>query len=186
MAKKFYVLDEQGTVKSGDGRRSYRVLDGETAYAFIHSPHGRNIEFMKCEDEYGNEIGIEVPPENLAKYRREKNREDYLRQVQEEMGISIVSFDSVIIDGEEMSGEEAIPDEAMTAEELLMVKEERRLLKDALRALPKEEFYIIKGLFFDKPKKTEKSLGVELGVSQPAIHKKKMEILKKLKNILTQ
>ena len=184
MAKKFYVLDEQGTVKSSDGRRRYRVLDGETAYAFIHSPHGRNIEFMKCEDEYGNEIGIEVPPENLAEYRREKNREDYLRQVQEEMGISIVSFDSVIIDGEEMSGEEAIPDEAMTAEEMIMAREERLLLKDALRSLSKEELYIIKSLFFDTPRKTETSLGEELGISHQAIHKKKHKIFEKIKIFL--
>lgn len=185
MAKKFYVLDEQGSIKSSDGRRSYRMLDGEAAYSFIHSPFGRNIEFMKCEDEYGNEIGIEVPPENLAQYRRDKNREDYLRQVQEEMGISVVSFDAVIIDGEEMSGEEAIPDESMTAEERLIEKEERQALKDALRNLSKEELYIINGLFFDCPKKTEKSLSIELGVSQPAIHKQKVAILEKLKKILT-
>ena len=184
MAKKFYVLDEQGTIKSTDGTKSYALLQGEELHLYLKSPQGKNKEFLKAEDEYGNEIGIEIPPEKLAQYKKEKNREDYLRQVQEEMEITIVSFDSVIIDGEEMSGEEAIPDESMMAEELLIEKEERQKLKDALRSLSKEELYIIKGLFFDCPRKTETILGKEMGMSHQAVHKKKQKIFEKIKIFL--
>ena len=49
-------------------------------------------------------------------------------------------------------------------------------------ALSPEERALIQALFFDERKESE--LAVELGISQPAVYKRKMKILKKLKIFL--
>ena len=52
----------------------------------------------------------------------------------------------------------------------------------ALSLLTPEERALIQALFFDERKESE--LAVELGISQPAVYKRKMKILKKLKIFL--
>ena len=187
MAKKFYVLDEQGSIKSADGTKSYTLLQGRKLYDFLKSPQGRKRKFEVEEDENGDEIGVEIPEYLIPEYRREENRKDYLKHWQEELEITIVSFDAIDVNGEEVSGDELIADESvLSAEDLIVEKETRQQLKDAIRSLTKEEMYIIKGLFFTKPKKTEKQLSLELGGTQQSIHKKKVKILQKLKTFLIQ
>ena len=51
-----------------------------------------------------------------------------------------------------------------------------------LHKLTPEERALIQALFFDERKESE--LAVELGISQPAVYKRKMKILKKLKIFL--
>lgn len=55
-------------------------------------------------------------------------------------------------------------------------------LHTALSLLTPEERALIQALFFDERKESE--LAVELGISQPAVYKRKMKILKKLKIFL--
>lgn len=184
MAKKFYVLDENGTIKSADGSKKYRLLEGQDLYEFLHSPQRKEKAFLKTEDMNGNEIRIEIPSEHRTQYIKEVNRENYVRRIQRESEIQVVSFNTVIMDGEGMSGEEAIPDDSQSVEEQIIEREEIDSLKDALRSLSEEELYIIKSLYLDKPMRTELMLANEFGVSQPAIHYRKLSILKKIKKFL--
>lgn len=185
MAKKFYVLDEQGSIKSSDGKKRYTLLCGKKLYDFLQSPQGKRRKFTIEEDDNGDEIGVEIPEYLIPEYKREENRKEYLSHWQEESGITLVSYDAIDINGEEVSGDEIICDEtAVSAEELLIEKEDRQRLTDAIRSLTKEELYILKGLFFENPRKTETSLGKELGMTHQAIHKKKEKIFEKIKNFL--
>ena len=35
MARKYYLLDENGTIKSADGSKKYRLLEGQDLYEFL-------------------------------------------------------------------------------------------------------------------------------------------------------
>ena len=78
MAKKFYVLDEQGTIKSADGTKSYKLLQGEELYEYLK---GNKNFFDKVIDEAGDIIGIEIPKELSKPFRQEKRREEYLKEI---------------------------------------------------------------------------------------------------------
>lgn len=58
----------------------------------------------------------------------------------------------------------------------------RKKLPQALSLLTEQERYIITALYLDG--RSERDVARELGVSQPAIHKRQARILHKLKNLL--
>ena len=70
-------------------------------------------------------------------------------------------------------------DEQESVESVVLHKREVDRLHTALSLLTPEERALIQALFFDERKESE--LAVELGISQPAVYKRKMKILKKLK-----
>ena len=69
-----------------------------------------------------------------------------------------------------------------SVENTVLHKLEVDKLHTALSLLTPEERALIQALFFDERKESE--LAVELGISQPAVYKRKMKILKKLKIFL--
>ena len=73
-------------------------------------------------------------------------------------------------------------DEQESVESVVLLKLEVDRLHTALSLLTTEERALIQALFFDERKESE--LAVELGISQPAVYKRKMKILKKLKIFL--
>ena len=75
-----------------------------------------------------------------------------------------------------------ISDEQESVESVVLHKLEVDRLHTALSLLTPEERALIQSLFFDERKESE--LAVELGISQPAVYKRKMKILKKLKIFL--
>ena len=73
-------------------------------------------------------------------------------------------------------------DEQESVESVVLHKLEVDRLHTALSLLTPEERALIQGLFFDERKESE--LAMELGISQPAVYKRKMKVLKKLKLLL--
>ena len=73
-------------------------------------------------------------------------------------------------------------DEQESVESMALHKLEVDRLHTALSLLTPEERALIQALFFDERKESE--LAMELGISQPAVYKRKMKILKKLKIFL--
>ena len=69
-----------------------------------------------------------------------------------------------------------------SVESVVLHKLEVDRLHTALSLLAPEERALIQALFFDERKESE--LAMELGISQPAVYKRKMKILKKLKIFL--
>ena len=72
--------------------------------------------------------------------------------------------------------------EQESVESVVLHKLEVDRLHTALSLLTPEERALIQALFFDERKESE--LAMELGISQPAVYKRKMKILKKLKIFL--
>lgn len=77
---------------------------------------------------------------------------------------------------------EQFADDSENVEELAIRKVVYETLYKALDKLTKEEYSLVFALFFEN--KTEREIATLMGITQPAIHKKKTKILKKLKNIL--
>lgn len=69
-----------------------------------------------------------------------------------------------------------------SVENIVLHKLEVDKLHTALSMLTSEEQALIQALFFEEH--TESELAVKLGISQPAVYKRKMKILKKLKSFL--
>ena len=73
-------------------------------------------------------------------------------------------------------------DEQESVESMVLHKLEVDKLHTALSQLAPEEQVLLQALFFEE--RTESELAAALGISQPAVYKRKIKILKKLKIIL--
>lgn len=73
-------------------------------------------------------------------------------------------------------------DSAESVENTVLHKLEVDRLHTALATLTPEERALIQALFFEE--RSESEMAVELGISQPAVYKRKVKILKKLKLFL--
>ena len=77
---------------------------------------------------------------------------------------------------------EQFTDHHESVEDMVLRKISAEKLYQALAELSEKERELIVALFFEE--KTERELAVVLGISQPAVHKQKNKILKKLKTFL--
>ena len=184
MKKIFYILDDNGEFLSEDGKKRYRALTGQALYQYLRGEEGKKKYFdVWQDDDRAVMVGVEVPPERAKIYAAEKRRRRYLYSVMEELDISMTSLDVVLdAESEMVNGEHALPSLAIDIEESLVEKIEKEELHKALKRLTKEEREFIKALFFDGY--SERDYAKKTGVYHNAIHKKKLRILKKLKNFL--
>ena len=184
MKKIFYMLDSNGEFLSEDGKKRYKALTGQALYEYLRSEDGKRKYFdVWKDDDRAVMVGVEAPPERAKIYESEKRRRRYLYSVIEELDISITSLDVVIdTENEIVNGEHALPALSIDIEESLVEKIEKEELHKAIQKLTKEERSFIKALFFDGY--SEREYAKKTGVYHNAIHKKKLRILKKLKNFL--
>lgn len=77
---------------------------------------------------------------------------------------------------------EQFTDHHESVEDMVLRKISAEKLYQALEELSEKERELIVELFFEE--KTERELAAVLGISQPAVHKQKNKILKKLKTFL--
>lgn len=148
-------------------------MTGQEFYAFINSTEAKGRHFICMDDD----IVIEANEQQFREWSSEKNHSDYLRRC--EAGIETVSLYSDIMT-ECGSGEELLRD-PVDLEEKTMMKFRCQALQAALAELDSEDDYLLQRLYFAENKASERDLAAELGVSQPAVHKRKNKILKNLK-----
>ena len=184
MKKVFYILDSNGEFLSEDGKKCYKALTGQALYQYLRTEDGRKKYFdVWQDDDRAVMVGVEVPPERAKIYESEKRRRRYLSAVMEELDISITSLDIIV--GDEngtINGEHALPSLSIDIEDALVEKIEKEELHRAIQKLTQEERAFIKALFFDGY--SERDYAKKTGVYHNVVHKKKLRILKKLKNFL--
>ena len=113
-----------------------------------------------------------VSEKGYRAYKRPAWREAKAREVrlQKERSLDILEEDSVpISDGSLV--------EQIVEDKLLL-----EMLMEALEMLTVDERFLINELYFNN--KTERDLSDVIGISQPAVHKKRNKILEKLKKYL--
>ena len=117
---------------------------------------------------------IPVSKEVYYAFKRPAWRERKRRQVRAEKELSLEVFADA---GFEIPSGQALVDEIVEDKLLL------DMLSKALSELTEDERFLINELFFND--KSEREIACEIGVSQPAIHKRRNRILVKLKKLMT-
>ena len=177
--KKFYVVDPDGTIKSLDGTKTYKVLKGKALKEFLSSEEGKQRRFDICKDARGNCIGVELPPSMYKQHRKEENRKRYLAEMRKELDISEISIERKLLGDEEGNGEEILADDTVDLDNFIIRGEEKIILEKALAELSFEEKQIIYGIFYENL--TERALAEKLGLKKTYVHTQKLKILEKLK-----
>lgn len=149
------------------------MMTGIEFYRFINSPEGKGRYFIKWDD-----LVIEASKAQYDDWLREEKHSRYLRSHESEWETLSLYTD---LSQEGKNGEELIPDPSTDVELQAMDHVQREALTAALHQLDCSSFYLIYSLYLASSKKTEGELAVEIGVSQPAVHRRKEKILSNLK-----
>lgn len=117
---------------------------------------------------------MEVSHDDYVRHYKELERIRYLKKLDIENGlISMENMDDA--DSDNTSSSDYVPERAEIA---IMMKK----LSDCLLMLTDDELELIKAIFFDGL--SEREYALRKGVYNNAVHKKKVRILKKLKNLM--
>ena len=179
MAKKFLVWKD----KNCNGvNPEWLFLTGDEFYEFIQKEENKDRLFIKMPpiDKGEDEIIIEATKETYDKSEKERKRANYV--IQEMMKFETVSVytfadkDNADLYEKTASDEETVED--VVEKSILIGK-----LHEAIKTLNEEERKIVR-LYYFKDDATERSVAKQLGISQPALHKKIKKILEKLKNLV--
>ena len=120
----------------------------------------------------------EVSEEQYFEYKYEQNRHDYLKKNEQEA--LILSLDAMGAEGK--NGEVFIADERVNVEDEVVHKLMLEKLKNALGKLSSEELLLIDLLYSQL--KSERETAMLLGISQKAVNKRKVKLLRRLKKFL--
>ena len=186
----YYYEDQNGKYSSHTDARRFSRVSGKEAYAYLKSAEGsaegKTRRFMKSNDyeDGGEDVFVEIPAEYIRDYRQGERREQYVNDIREDAGFTEISLYAMQGDGNPddlLSGEELIADESVDAVAEVMHKMELETLRKALLSLSESEYQLIYDLFLKDNPLTERDLSKKYKVSQPIIHKRKMQIFEKLR-----
>ena len=182
----YYYEDQNGKYSSHTDARRFSRVSGKEAYAYLKSAEGKTRRFMKSNDyeDGGDDVFVEIPAEYIRDYRQGERREQYVNDIREDAGFTEISLYAMQGDGNPndlLSGEELIADESVDVVAEVMHKVELETLRKALLSLSEDEYQLIYDLFLKDNPLTERDLSKKYKVSQPIIHKRKMQIFEKLR-----
>lgn len=121
---------------------------------------------------------LEVPQEEYAAYYRAKNRRRYLAKLAAKCG----EFSTDMLTTDEFNGMDIFVDPGEPVEEVVIQKVLTGRLRACLLRLTQEERELIVDIFYRGL--SERDAAKLRGVSQMAIHKRKVSILEKIKIML--
>lgn len=123
---------------------------------------------------------VEVTEEVYLVYYRMKSRERFLEKKDCQHGVMYYCA----LDTDELLGEEMLPDLQTNVERDAVVNIMTEKLHHCLSLLDAQDSLLICELFFCG--RSERNLATQYGISQPAVHKRKIKILKELKELLNK
>lgn len=171
-------MDRQYYIKKNPSAQGSAVewikLDKQAFTDFLASPEGRDRRFVRIGD-----TTIEAPEPEYRDWQKEKNHKAYLRK--QARGVTVLPLSGNDLTGR-ANGEGVAADASVDMEAEVLHKMELEALQAALASLDGASYHIIHALYLSERRMTERELAEELGVSQPAIHKRKAKIEKILRN----
>ncbi len=182
--KKFYIVDENGTYVSTDGKTRFTCLIGEELYNYLNSEEGSKKKFDVDLDDNGDEIGIEVPEDKIKEHLKDKNHSDYLRSCEKEMGYTTVSLNADFDgkDDEAMTYEEIVADdECEDIAEAVAKNDQLRILRLSLNILDDDERALIDALFFANPPMKVSEYSRKSGIPRMTITDRRERIFEKIR-----
>lgn len=121
---------------------------------------------------------MEVTEETYKDLYKSKRRQKYINERSAENG----DFAYDMLTTDDFNGEDILLDESEPLDEQVVQKIMTDKLKCALPLLAEDEQELIRELFYEEL--SERKLAEKYGVSQVAIHKRKVKILEKLKKMM--
>lgn len=121
---------------------------------------------------------MEVTEETYRNFYKSKRRQKYIDERSAEN--NDFSYDMLTTD--DFNGEDILADESEPLDEQVVRKIMTDKLKSALPLLAEDEQKLIREIFYEEL--SERTLAEKYGISQVAIHKRKVKILEKLKKMM--
>ena len=121
---------------------------------------------------------MEVSKAQYDDFEKDRNRQRYIRK--ESKRVDEVSLDA--LDTDEFSGSDIVVDLSPQPDELVMNKFVSEMLYQCLDKLTADERELIDALYFYGM--TEKKLSEKYGISQQAVSKRHLKIIRKMKKIM--
>ena len=183
--KIYYIEDINGKFISENGSRRFNRLCGQEAYDYLERNKGKRFMKTTTEETGGDEVFVEAAKDSSVNYRVDERREQYVYDSITESGYSTISLyacEGKGDDGDTVSGEELIADENVNVEEKVMLREDIKMLYEAIDTLTDAEKFLVYALFLrDKPM-TEVQCGKILGITHQAVSKQKKALIEKFRN----
>ena len=182
MSTKFYIKNDNGNILSMDGKTRYTLLEGKAAYDFLKTEDGKRRCFHVEIDENGDKLGIEANPEIEKQYEADERHARYLRQIEVECNITVVSANMLVsVAGEDdIEMVETFADPETDVESSAMHNADIKVLRRALNMLTPQEYDLIYHLYLAENTMTERQYAARKKMAPMTIHNRKTAILKKL------
>ncbi len=161
----------------------YYIFNQESESKYTQISEEEYIQIRKLDGErkfinLGYAV-LEVDRYEYIQFYKEKRRQKYLLEEailhREFHYHTLDNGEELIVDASREPIDKAVIDKIFSKDSL-------EKLNEALKCLPEEELNFILRIY--KGKQSERDLSVVFGISQPAIHKRKTRILKKIKIFL--
>ena len=153
-------------------------MTGKEFYDIVTSVLGERRYFIRLTDDIdyeGTEIIIEAPKDYYNEWRKEYRRHLDIRKTNS-LYKEVEYEDSVLTALEGLYEEDYVID-------MVERKNDMERLENIYKMLTEEEQYLIYMLYLAECPLSESELAKGLHISQPAVHKRKKKILKKLKGL---
>ena len=185
MKKVFLVKKNPNMPESED---NWIMMNSYEFAMFIKTEEGQrrknNFAPLDACSEEDDIYVVECGEERAKKWRSEKDAHDYLKECEAESGIETISFDSVEVDGEELSLEEVVADPNSDFLTDLIRKLEHEKLMHILETLPLEEYAIIHHLYLSETPISERTLARKMNLPQKTLNNRKLQIFARLKKLI--
>lgn len=181
MSKHFYFIDPNGNFASEDGTIRYRLEKGKKGMETVRAMRMQREVYFYEYQEGEDKILIETDMTFYQGYLKQKNREQYLLEIEAECKPVLLSLDNDMeIDGEEVVYHEVIASDYDLEAEIFK-REELSILKKALSALNKEEQDLINAIYLSDNPVSAREYAKAIGVSHTVINRRMERILRKMR-----
>ena len=158
----------------------YMVVDGQqtrfTMNEYIslreNDPHIRALKFIPIDNRM-----YEATPEQFQEWKREQNRKAYLKTTVPKP--TVIPLEATDSDGTQLY--EHVPDQDVDVAKEATLNLMLEALRNALLQLSEDERQLIHALFCEGL--TEREYAKVIGISQPAVHKRLVKLLGKLRKL---
>ena len=168
------------------GNDNWIIMDRKQFKAFRESEEGRkrSNNFIKLCTEYDEEcIVMECDLEKLKKWKAELNHTAYVQKVNKDVGYGVISYHQFEIEGEDITGEDVMKDEAESIEDTVISRMETERLLSLIGQLSEEDQeYIYCFYLTDKPM-METVYAKNNGIPTSTVNYKKARALARLKKL---
>ena len=180
--KKIYLVKKD---PAAEGQDNWITMNGYEFAMFMKTPEGqaRRLEFGRLNacDEKDCIYIIECGHETAKKWDRERKKQEYGQDKDEEEGYIVFSYHQIVFEDEDMTGEDILEDTETNVEEDAIRMMQNQSLHQLVSKLEDDEQAVINALFLSHAPLTEKAFADLHGLDRDVVHTIKRRALRRLK-----